>query len=119
MNSYVSEKIRTKIDWFIDGNLKQTFNSYIHAAEFFKKEFSNNRISESIIRNLITGRTKTSAVFGKNNVPDLCLHVFEETSNLFICLCCEESKILNEQNFHYKNKEQKIFNNKCKECCYS
>ena len=56
MCSFISRSTRTKLDWFVNGQLKQTFDSYTHAAEVLKKELNNEFINESLIRNLIIGR---------------------------------------------------------------
>ncbi len=56
MNSYEPQCTRTKLDWFVNGILKQTFNSYTHAAEVLKIEYNNKSFNEANIRNLIKNR---------------------------------------------------------------
>ena len=70
MSSYKPTKSRTKIDWFVDGILKQTFESYIHASEVFKKEFEID-ICETTIRNLLKNKLNVNVnVFRK-------IHIFK------------------------------------------
>jgi hypothetical protein len=56
MSSYKPQHVRTKIDWFINGALKQTFDSYTHAAEVLKIEYNDQTFNESGIRNLIKNK---------------------------------------------------------------
>lgn len=51
MSSYQPKNTCNKIDWFVNGILQQTFESYKHAADFFKKEY--NFIKEVDIKNII------------------------------------------------------------------
>ena len=172
MSSYKPKNTRTKLDWFIDNNLKQTFDSYTHAAEIFKKDFNEN-ISESTIRNLLNNKkfdTKKHSIFRKIqifkdnillktfntnvefmkfynlaslpytcniingkykskifkdceikiiiDIPDIRLHIYDESNIYQICSFCEESKLFTEQYFCYINKEKKILSIKCKDCYY-
>jgi hypothetical protein len=59
MDSYQSQKTRTKLDYFIEGQLKKTFNSYKHISEHLKIEYNNNDITESVIKNLVKKGTIT------------------------------------------------------------
>ena len=59
-SDYVSKTTRTKIDWFVDGVLKQTFDSYVHAAEILKIYYKYDTFSESNVRNLLKNNGKFS-----------------------------------------------------------
>ena len=41
MCSFIPRSTRIKLDWFVDGQLKQTFSSYKHTAQVLKKELNN------------------------------------------------------------------------------
>jgi hypothetical protein len=56
MSSYKPQHVCTKLDWFINDSLKQTFDSYTHAAEVFKIEYNNQTFNEAGIRNLIKNK---------------------------------------------------------------
>ena len=56
MSSYKPQHVRTKLDWFINGALKQTFDSYTHAAEVLKIEYNDQTFNEAGIRNLIKNK---------------------------------------------------------------
>ena len=59
MNFYESQKTRTKLDLFINNELKQTFDSYTHITEFLKIEYNDKNITDSIIKNLVKHGTIT------------------------------------------------------------
>ena len=50
---YIPLSTRTKLDWFDDGVLKQTFDSYTHAAEVLKVHYGDNTINDNTVRNLV------------------------------------------------------------------
>ncbi len=153
----------TKLDWFIDGNLKGIFNSYKHAAEVLREELNNPRISDYCVRQIVNGnntdifrtiniceddkiiktfanntefmeffkicdRSKTCNVInGKvklkelqgytiqviNNIPDIRIHIYEETKEKRKCTCCDIEKPLTEE-FFYKTAGK--FRARCKNC---
>lgn len=59
-SDYVSKTTRTKIDWFVDGVLKQTFDSYVHAAEILKIHYKYHTFSDVTVRNLLKNNGKFS-----------------------------------------------------------
>ena len=100
---------RTKIDWFVDDILKQTFNSYEHTVEFFRKELNNERINYNAIKNVINKKKSTII---ENNIPDIRLHVYkvdENTPNI-VCSFCD--KPFTQQFFYTRSPS------KCKECYF-
>ena len=53
---YKSLVVKNKIDWFVNDKLEQTFNSYEHVSQFFKKYYDDYTISSYVIRSLINGK---------------------------------------------------------------
>ena len=72
---------RTKIDYFIDNKLIQTFQSYEHTAQVFKIHFKDDTIKEYTIRSII------NIVFEKkeNNIQFFRrIHVKKENEEILI-----------------------------------
>jgi len=83
MNFYVSNKKYTKVDWFVDEILYQTFDSYKHASEVLKKELDNDDINEWVIRKLIKNNgvtDKKRSTFKKIQIfkDGILLHTFKK-----------------------------------------
>jgi hypothetical protein len=47
---------KSMVDWFVDGKLFGTFNSYEHAAEILQKELKNPNISGYTVKQVVIGK---------------------------------------------------------------
>jgi hypothetical protein len=80
MSSYIPQKRGIKLDWFVDNELKQTFENYTHAVEILKIEFNEN-ITEIIIRYLIKKKhRKKYTIFRKIHVykDNILINIFNK-----------------------------------------
>jgi hypothetical protein len=105
MDSYISKRTRIQIDWFVDGVLKQTFDSCTHAADILKKEFNEN-INEYNIRYLIKNKTLCKS----NNSIYREIHIFKE--NVLINVFNNNTEFIKYYNIKNKKNIRLIFNNK-------
>ncbi len=105
----------TLIDWFDEnGILKQTFNSYQHVADVFKKEYKNEKINYNCIKKLINN--KYSIFFKDLKKPDIRFHQYEKKEIIEnrICTNCNESKPFTKEFFYiYDSGRYEV---KCKKC---
>ena len=84
MCSFIPRSTRIKLDWFVDGQLKQTFSSYEHTAQVLKKELNNEFINNVTIINLISG--KTCKIFKKIQVfkENILINTFKNNIEFMI-----------------------------------
>jgi hypothetical protein len=156
--------MKIKLDWFVDNELKQTFNSHEHAAEVLRKELNNLNINYRAVKkcvdkknseyfrtinvykddelikifktnlefmyyynisdtsktcNVINGKVKLKELHGYtiqvvNNIPDIRLHIYEETKEKRKCTYCEIEKPFTNKFFYiYPSGRYEV---KCKDC---
>lgn len=116
-----TKKVMKKIDWFVDNILENTFNSYQHAAEFFREHYNDHNITNITISRLFKKNDKFDAD-GNRIVPvyksisfDIREHVYDNLDQVIenkTCTYCKISKPYTEE-FFYINKTKR---GKCRDC---
>lgn len=119
-----SKKVIKKIDWFLENTLKETFNSYQHAAEHFQEYYNEPNISNVTVSRLFI-KNNTNIKFDKTGnkiIPvyknisfDIREHNYTDDDQLIenrVCTYCKISKPFTEQHF-YINETRR---GKCREC---